>query len=242
MAGRGVLSRVRLDLSAIESTLHEVQDSWHSIDTDLQRHRIGRKDAFTSVLRDNMLSAYAYLDELLAEQVEPFSDDSIATMLELNNRVHYGTNRALKAEYASAIAANSEKFYGNIGTIVAWYRKHAGRGDHPFKLAAETYVSILGRPQLFIEGNHRSGSLIASWINLHTGYAPFVLSVDNAVAYFEPSAEIKLFADRSTWRGQARLPKYRKSFRHFWERHVEDKYVVSDTHGSLRGSAPSRPA
>jgi hypothetical protein len=217
---------VRLDLSAIDDTLRQVQKDWASIEADLRRRKIGRKDPFTSVLRQNMLSAYMYLDDLLAQQEEPFSDSSIAHMLALNNRVHYGTDRALMAEFGSAIAANSDKFYANIGAIAAWYRKHAARGDHPFKLAAETYVAILGRPQLFIEGNHRAGSLIASWINLYAGYAPFVLSVYNAVAYFAPSAEIKLFADRSTWRGMARLPKYRKSFRKFWEQHVESKYVL----------------
>jgi hypothetical protein len=53
-----------------------------------------------------------------------------------------------------------------------------------------------------------------------------VLSPSNAVAYFAPSAQIKRFADRSSWRGRARLPKYRKSFREFWEHHVEDGYLV----------------
>jgi hypothetical protein len=52
---------------------------------------------------------------------------------------------------------------------------HTRRGDHPYKLAAEAYLSIVGQPQLFTEGNHRTGSLIASWINLHAGYPPFVL-------------------------------------------------------------------
>jgi hypothetical protein len=92
--------------------------------------------------------------------------------------------------------------------------------------AAETHVSVFGYPQLFIEDNHRTGSLIASWINLDAGFPPFVLSVDNAIAYFAPSAGVKRFADKSTWRGKARLPKYRKSFREFWEHHVEAKYVI----------------
>jgi hypothetical protein len=204
-----------------------VQADWPRIEAQLESRLIGRKDPFTTLLRRNMLSAYQYLDELLAREIEPFSDASISDMLALNNRVHYGTDAALIAEFQTAIAANAEKFYANIGIVAAWYRKHAARGEHPYKLAAETYVAVLGRPQLFIEGNHRAGSLIASWINLYAGYAPFVLSVDNAVAYFAPSAEIKLFADRSTWRGLARLPKYRKSFRRFWERHVEPKYILA---------------
>lgn len=216
---------MRLNLSVIDESLCEVQKSWALIELELANHSIGQKDPFTEGLRHNMLSAYDHLDHLVRREVEPFSSKGLAQMLALNNRVHYGTDKALMAEFTSAISANAEKFHTNIVAIARWYRKHTDRGDHPYKLAAETYVSILGQPQLFIEGNHRTGSLIASWINLRAGYPPFVLSVDNAVAYFAPSAEIKLFGDRSTWRGRRRLPKYRRSFRDFWEQHVEEKYV-----------------
>jgi hypothetical protein len=51
--------------------------------------------------------------------------------------------------------------------------------------------------QLFIEGNNRTGSLIASWINLYAGYPPFVLLEQSAVDYFAPSAAVKQFANRS---------------------------------------------
>jgi hypothetical protein len=217
----------RLDLCEIDGALLEVERAWPRIDAELQRLHIGRKDPFTAVLRNNMLSAYAYLDELLARDIEPFSPTCFDHMLVLNERVHYGTDVALMAEFSTAIASNVEKFNAHIDPIAAWYWRHAGHGDHAHKLAAETYVSIVGQPQLFIEGNHRTGSLIASWINLYAGYPPFVLSVEDAVDYFAPSAAIKQFANRSTWRGRRQLPKYRKSFRAFWEHHVDGKYVLS---------------
>jgi hypothetical protein len=204
-----------------------VERAWPRIDAELRRLHIGRKDPFTAVLRANMLSAYAYLDSLLAGGVTPFSPAGFDHMLSLNERVHYGTDAALTTEYAAAIEANSEKFNAQIEPIANWYWKHAAQGDHPCKMAAETYVSIVGQPQLFMEGNHRTGSLIASWINLEAGYPPFVLSVHNAVDYFAPSAAIKQFANRSTWRGRQQLPKYRKSFRVFWEQHVDERYVIS---------------
>jgi hypothetical protein len=217
---------LRLDLSAVEAALEKVEREWPRIDAELDRSGIGRKDLFSAFLKGNMVRAYGLLDDLVSRQVHPFSRHGIEHMLTLNNRVHYGSDCVLMAEFASAIDANATKFRDNIEPVVAWYEKHARRDDHPLKLAAETYVSILGHPQLFIEGNHRTGSLIASWINMHAGFPPFVLSVDNAIAYFGPSAEIKRFADKSTWRGRARLPKYRKSFREFWERHVEARYVI----------------
>jgi hypothetical protein len=217
--------RQRLDLYAIDGALLEVERAWPRIDAELRGLHIGRKDPFTAVLRANMLSAYAYLDSLLANDVAPFSPAGFDHMLALNDRVHYGTEAALTAEFASAIESNAEKFNAHIEPIANWYWKHADNGDHPYKLAAETYVSIVGQPQLFVEGNHRTGSLIASWINLVAGYPPFVLSVANAIAYFAPSAAIKQFANRSTWRGRQQLPKYRKSFRAFWEQHVDERYV-----------------
>jgi hypothetical protein len=61
---------------------------------------------------------------------------------------------------------------------------------------------------------------------VYHGFAPFVLSADNAIAYFAPSTEIKSFADKSTWRGQVRLPKYRKSFSSFWEQHIDSRYLI----------------
>jgi hypothetical protein len=93
-----------------------------------------------------MLSAYAYLDELLAKGIEPFSTIRFVHMLALNERVHYGTDTALMAEFASAIEANLEKFNAQIDPIAAWYWRHAGQRNHPLKLPAETYVSIVGEP------------------------------------------------------------------------------------------------
>ena len=173
-----------------------------------------------------MISAFRYLDDLLTQQIPPFSKESIEHMVVLNERVHYGTDQQLMSEYATAIKATAEKFHQNIGPIQNWYERHSKRGNHPLKIAAEIYVSILGYPQLYIEGNHRTGSLIANWINVYNGFPPFVLSVENAIAYFAPSAEIKSFANKSTWRRQNQLPKYRKSFLAFWESHIDSQYLL----------------
>ncbi len=217
----------RLDLEAIDASLKTVEMHWGQIDDALDQSRIGRKDTpFTATVRMRMLSAFQYLDALLAQQMVPFSGESIEHMLVLNERVHYGTDQHLLSEYSTALEATADKFYQHIGPIQQWYEKHTQRGDSPLKRAAEIYVSILGYPQLYVEGNHRTGSLIANWITVYYGFPPFVLSVDNAIAYFAPSAEIKSFADKSTWRGQVRLPKYRKSFLAFWERHIDSRYLI----------------
>jgi hypothetical protein len=217
----------RLNLEAIDSSLKTVELHWTEIDDELDLRGIGRKDTpFSASIRMRMMSAFSYLDTMLEQQITPFSKESIEHMLVLNERVHYGTDQQLISEYAKAIKATVEKFNSHIGPIKNWYEEHTKRGDHPLKIAAEIYVSILGYPQLYIEGNHRTGSLIANWITVYNGFPPFVLSVENAIAYFAPSAEIKSFAHKSTWRGQSQLPKYRKSFLAFWEGHIDRQYLI----------------
>src|SRR5690242_5538809 len=126
----------RLNLERIDAALKTVEEHWQQIDDELDARGLGRKDTpFTANVRMRVLSAYAYLDDLLAQQMPPFSAESIAHMLTLNNRVHYGTDQRLMSEYAKAIEATSEKFYQHIGPIQDWYERHERHGDHPLKRA-----------------------------------------------------------------------------------------------------------
>jgi hypothetical protein len=215
----------KFNLRNVEKSLLDVEKNWKKIDNELDFEKLGRRDTFDSTIRSRMMDAYRYLDTLLRNEVEPFSAEGTSEILELNNIVHYGFNLPLRLEFNKAIMANSEKFSYYIVPIEQWYRKHMKDEKHPLKVAAEVYVSMLGFPQLFIEGNHRTGNLISNWISMFYGHPPFVLSPSNAIAYFKPSKEIKRFADKSTWRGRARLPKYRTCFKKFWEQNIDDKFV-----------------
>jgi hypothetical protein len=216
---------LKFNLEAVERALISVEKNWRKIDDELDYEKLGRRDIFDPVIRRKMMDAYRHLDKQLRNEVEPFSDDGISEILELNNLVHYGIDLELRLQYNSAIVANSQKFHQYIDPIEKWYRKHMKGEPRPFKVAAEVYVAVLGFPQLFIEGNHRTGNLISNWISMYYGCPPFVLNEKNAVAYFKPSKEIKRFADKSTWRGRSRLPKYRSCFKKFWEENVDSKYV-----------------
>jgi hypothetical protein len=218
-------SILRLNLINVERSLKRVERNWERINDELERKKIGRKDTFNADIRDRMMAAYEHFDRLLRNGIEPLSSESIQEACELNNLVHYGSNSRLRQEYAKAIIANERKYNRNIGPIMDWYMKHMRPDPHPLKVAAEVYVAVLGHPQLFIEGNHRTGSIISSWISMHHGHPPFVLSPENAIAYFEPSAKIKMFADKSTWKGRFKLPKYRKSFKRFWQEYIDSNYV-----------------
>ena len=216
---------LKFNLRNVERSLLEVERNWKKIDDELDFEKLGRRDTFDYQIRCRMMNAYRHIDTLLRKGVEPFSTEGLSEIPELNNLVHYGNDLMLRLEYNQAILANLEKFSENIIPIEKWYKEHMKGEPHPLKAAAEVYVSVLGFPQLFIEGNHRTGNLISNWISMYYGHPPFVLSAENAIAYFKPSKEIKRFANKSTWRGRARLPKYRACFKKFWEENINSKYV-----------------
>ena len=154
-----------------------------------------------------------------------FGGQGLEALLQLNRLVLLGRGYDLRV-FDRHIAVTRRQFFDNfrryVKPIRRWYRKH--ETENPYKVASQVYVGVLSQPQLYQEGNHRTGSLIASGILLQSGCPPFVLSRQNAVAYFNPSSEIK-FTDKRTVRGKLRLPKYQQNFREFLERNVNQTYM-----------------
>lgn len=217
----------RLDLKEIAKAYDDVFQNWQAIDDELENLKIGRRDTpFDQTLMDNMLSAWDYIDFFMKNKdYDLLSARGGPHMLEINHRVHYGLNKKLRHEYKKALVATTEKFATQVKPIREYYRVHTKRKTSPNKIAANIYISILGMPQLFIEGNHRSGSVIASWINLINHNPPFVLTRENAIAFFRPAQEIKKFNKRSAWRSMTKLPKYKKDFKIFWIDHCSMRFV-----------------
>lgn len=201
--------------------------NWEKIDDELDLQKIGRKDTpFDKGLMENMLIAWDYIDFIIRKRdYSLLSDRGGPDMLEVNHRVHYGINQTLRAEYIKAIEATTEKFSRQVVPMRDYYRKKMKNNTSAYKVAAEIYIAILGMPQLYIEGNHRSGSLVASWINLVHKKPPFVLTIDNAAAFFKPAQEIKKFNKRSIWRSMTKLPKYKNDFKHFWRSNCDLDFV-----------------
>jgi prophage maintenance system killer protein len=210
-----------LRLGRIEDELIDVQRHFPAINAVLNL----RRDDFTDVVRQNMIAAYEFLDAVVQQSVDLFSDEGLEALLQLNHLVLLGRGYDARA-YGRHISTTRKQFFANFSQYVKpirqWYRKHGT--ENPYKVAAQVYVGVLSQPQLYQEGNHRTGSLIASGILLQNGCAPFVLTRQNAVAYFNPSSEIK-FTDKRTVRGKLRLPKYRREFRTFLSQNVDPKYV-----------------
>ena len=157
----------------------------------------------------------------------------IRDLLELNHIVLCGLNPHVRQEYRTHLEATSQRFHEqeefNIDSVLRWYYKHEDKS--PWKRAAGVYVRILSQPQLYIEGNHRTGALIMSYILVRDGRAPFVLTVENAKAYFDPSTLIKETKKTATTM-LMKLPRMKKLFADFLRHQTHAKYVYRNVTGT----------
>lgn len=212
-----------LNLQAIEASLRAVQRDFPRINESLQNRREEMADEIVA----NMVAGYQFVDHLVAERSELFAMGHLRWMLELNSLVLCGRDVRERERYARHLAATEKHFYGDrdygIRDIVEWYELH--KSESVWKRAAGVYIRVLSEPQLFIEGNHRTGALIVSRILAMDSQPPFVLSVDNAKAYFDPSTLIT----KTSKRGLAmlfRMPKLKKQFARFLEAQADDRYLL----------------
>jgi hypothetical protein len=205
-----------LNLPAIERLLMQVQASFSLLSEGFTEPR----DPFIDAVRRNMLAGYALVDDYVQRGVDLFSLEHVDLMLEINTTVLCGTSPERRAEFADHIAATTEYFFdneengGGIKDLFEWYGMH--RNESAWKRAAGVYVRILSKPQLFIEGNHRSGSLLVSYLLMREGFPPFVLTVDNAPGYFNPSTVMRKIPKRGV-KALYQLPKIKKKYAAFLE-------------------------
>jgi hypothetical protein len=213
--------RWHLHMGCIEDALRDVQRHFPSINAALNC----RRDEFTDQVRRNMLTAYEFLDAVIGDELDLFSEKGLEALLQLNHLVLLGRGydaRAFRGHITVTRRQFFAKFQRYVKPIRRWYQKH--ETENPYKVASQIYVGVLSQPQLYQEGNHRTGSLIASGILLQNGCPPFVLTRQNALAYFNPSSEIK-FTDKRNIGGKLRLPKYQREFREFLQQNVNRAFL-----------------
>lgn len=218
----------RLDLTAIERALREVQSRFAALSRDFDEPR----DPLTDEVLQNVLEGYALIDEYVARGVDLFDLQQLNLMLEINATVLCGNDPVRRLEYAQHLAATEVHFFNNveggIKDLHNWYCKH--HAESVWKRAAGVYVRVLSKPQLFIEGNHRSGSLIVSYLLMRAGLPPFVLTLDNAEGYFNPSSVIRNSAKHGV-KALYELPKIKKKYAAFLEDNAPDpeQFFLRDT-------------
>ncbi len=186
---RPIGSPARIDLTAVEEALCRMQ---HELDR-AEARPVAWRDPMDGRVASNLLAGYAFIDAAAAEGIDVFAMGNLRHLLELNAIVLCGTSPDRRGAYAAHTAATERKFYeerdGGIRAVVEWLASHAA--ESPWSRAAGVYAQILAKPQLYIEGNHRTGALVMSYILLRDGRPPFVLTPGNARGYFELSAALR---------------------------------------------------
>lgn len=216
------MGHYQLDLQAIETSLREVQQAFPKINEILQ----SRRDHMSDDVVENMLAGYAFVDVAIRNDIDLLALPFLHSLLELNHLVLCGRDVKSRQEYHKHIEFTRERFYHqegcNIDTILAWYQRHDQESS--WKRAAGFYVRILSQPQLYFEGNHRTGALIMSYLLARDGKPPFVLSVQNAKAYFDPSTLIKQ-TKKSPGALLAKLPRIKNRFAKFLQHQAQSQYL-----------------
>lgn len=224
----------RLDLPAIEAALRAVQRNFPEINRRLQSPR----DRLDDTVVDNILTGYAYVDGAITAGIDFFAMGSVRHLLELNARVLCGIDPQNREENRTHLRLSEEHFYddaqGGIRDIIEWYQLH--HDESPWRRAAGVYIRALSQPQLFIEGNHRTGALIMSYLLAREGRPPFVLTVDNAQAYFDPSTVITR-TRKSNLAMLYRLPAIKKTFAAFLKQQASPSFLLSGKRAVAVGAA-----
>lgn len=213
----------QIDLARIERCLRELQAAFARINPTLESPR----EPLDAEVLGNLLEGYAYVNRILAHGIDPFRRGQHAHLLELNTIVLCGTETDARRRFRRHIEATEAHFYetpgGGIRDVMEWYERHPG--DDPWCKAAGVYIHALSEPQLFIEGNHRTGSLIMSYLLVRAGKPPFVVKPDNAKGYFDPSTLIRM-TRKHTLKALWQLPKIKKTFAAFLKDHVDKRALA----------------
>lgn len=187
--GASASAPARLNLSAIESSLRAVQKGFGRINRTLSTPR----DPLSDRVLGQLLAGYRQVDQWLEQGLDPFALGQSGQLLKLNALVLWGESDPAGSDARRQLQATEEQFYatgdGGIGELVSCYQLLETQSI--WRRSARVYIQILSQPQLFLEGNHRTGSLVMSYLLARAGKPPFVLSVENAKAYFDPSALVK---------------------------------------------------
>jgi hypothetical protein len=225
-----------LNLDAIRNSLQEVQAQFEVLNTQFDEPR----DPFDDVVCNNMLQGYALIDRLIFDGVDLFDLQQIDWMIEINTTVLCGVDPEKRKEFSRHIAITRSRFFdsheGGVRDLLEWYDLH--RHKSAWKRAAGVFVHSLSKPQLFIEGNHRSASLIVSFLLVREGLPPFVLSTDNAVAFFNPASVIRRMPKHGLV-ALFKLPKIKKKYAAFLEEQSSSKFLLKQmdqrTHDRRKG-------
>lgn len=212
-----------LNLPVIGGALHELQGAFPQINKEL----MDRRDPLDDTVISNMIEGYAMVDRLICDGVDIFAMGQLRYWLELNAIVLCGNEAAVRSAYHRLIETTTTRFYeqpdGGIRDIMDWYGLNRSKGV--WRRAAGVFIRILSDPQLFIEGNHRTGALIMSYMLAHEDRPPFVLTAKNAREFFNPASAFKKTKKRSISM-QFKMPGLTSAFADYLKQQANAAFLV----------------
>ena len=180
----------RLDLLEIEAVLQAVGAGLAGVPA-------GPGVLITPDVLRRFLEGYRYVDALLAERINIFAYGQSRHLLELNHRVLCGISPERRTQFAAHLAETERRFYetpdGGIAQLHDWAERN--RSKPARSVAAGVFVHAVSTPQLFIEGNRRTATLLASYILARSGLPPLVVSPQD-YRRFDEISERALAIDR----------------------------------------------
>lgn len=214
-----------LDIDAIRSNLIDVQQHFSQINDQLSVKRSVPSDEAI----ENLVAGYSRIDSYLSENIDPFQIGNSYKLLELDQIVLFHSSQIREHELNAQFQATEEQFYeadnGGIGGLMKWLKMNANCSV--WKKVAGVFCYIIAQPQLFIEGNHRVATLVASYLLVKEGFAPLVLTLENAHLFFEISEQIKQLNKNRFMDEFLAFPKLTNSFAEILEAEQSHHFVLA---------------
>lgn len=184
----------RLDLEAIEAALAALGAAEAS---ERLSAELAEEPLVDDALR-RLMSGYRYVDELLAARNDIFRYGESRHILELNHLVLCGASPERRLQFQKHLRETERRFYERPGIddFMEWYKRNRGRA--PRALASGIFLRVLSAPQLFIEGNSRTATLLVSYALARAGQAPLVVTECSFRTYVE-MVERCVGVDRTTF-------------------------------------------
>nr|WP_242482538.1 hypothetical protein [Thiocystis violacea] len=175
--------------------MRAVQRGFDRINATLETPR----DPFREEILLALLEGYRFLDQLQEGDIDLFAPGNSRRLLQLNCLVICEDPDPDLKQCAPHFRETERRFYddrslGGVRALMNYLADH--RHPTPWRRAAGVYTQILSEPQLFFEGNHRTGVLLMSHILLRAGLPPCVLSAQNIKTCFDLSSRIKDLSKR----------------------------------------------
>ncbi|WP_206171434.1 hypothetical protein [Thiorhodococcus mannitoliphagus] len=224
----------RLDLDAIERSLRAVQQDFDRINASLDTPR----DPFSDEVLERMLAGYRFVDLLQHWDVDLLERGNSERLLQLNCVIVCEDADPALQQCSPHFRLTMQRFYdddnrGGVRALMNYLADH----HHPtaWRRAAGVYIQMLSEPQLFFEGNHRTGALLMSHILLRQGQPPFVLDLQNAKAYFDPSSLIKGHR-KGSFKAMRAVPGLRSRLAALLESTADRRYLLADQRQQVQPS------